>query len=562
MSTGMPRPLSTTVTELSACTVTLISSAKPAMASSTELSTTSQTRWCKPISPVEPIYIAGRKRTASRPPRTLIDFASYLWPPCGVPTTFSFSPIVSPGAATSRVPAALDRLQVIRSAGPRSKLIFCEARKACLRIDPYVALPCDPGRASGLVGFLLHPISRSETWRRLMFLQARELTGSWRRAAFVSQSCLADVSIWRNLKTNRQPKNCTRFKAFSQVLEMGKNLCKLPVSLGLRVRKVVKSVSFSECRWDAPAGADRRVKGALEITNYDFRTGPDSDAHRHDDIAVAVGLISERPHLAGGLFVFQFDADGTIGRGTEKIQHVAGIEADGDGLALEFFLDALFCLAVFRAGGGDLDAFFRDGQLHGVRALIGKLRDAAHRIAQFGPLDDHIFVIVPKQHRFVIGELAGQNARNQQAMADLEKKVTFVFRKFDVRVGAGGAGKFFNFVHGLLRNQHFHFAIQTCKFVIGLRKRQAVAVRRHHRQRVRLQNQQAAIQCVARLFQGDRKFRFPDEVLKNRSRNLHQRVGHHRKCGEVLLGHTYQLVFLIVADDFHPMIVQKLDLNL
>src|SRR5256885_4072236 len=49
------------------------------------------------------MYIAGRKRTASRPPRTLIDFASYLWPPCGVPTTFSFSPMFSPGAATSRV---------------------------------------------------------------------------------------------------------------------------------------------------------------------------------------------------------------------------------------------------------------------------------------------------------------------------------------------------------------------------------------------------------------------------------------------------------------------------
>ena len=45
--------------------VTLISSQNPAMASSTELSTTSQTRWCKPNSPVEPIYIAGRLRTAS-----------------------------------------------------------------------------------------------------------------------------------------------------------------------------------------------------------------------------------------------------------------------------------------------------------------------------------------------------------------------------------------------------------------------------------------------------------------------------------------------------------------
>src|SRR5207253_9571374 len=75
---ALPISLSTTVTESSACTVTLISSEKPARASSTELSTTSQTRWCKPISPVEPMYMAGRSRTASKPPRTLIDFASYL----------------------------------------------------------------------------------------------------------------------------------------------------------------------------------------------------------------------------------------------------------------------------------------------------------------------------------------------------------------------------------------------------------------------------------------------------------------------------------------------------
>src|SRR6202158_2487318 len=73
----------------------------------------------------------------------------------------------------SRVPAALDRLRTTRSAHPRSKLVLCEARKACLRNDPYVAYPLISVRRANpkLVGFLLHPISRSETWRRLMFLQ-------------------------------------------------------------------------------------------------------------------------------------------------------------------------------------------------------------------------------------------------------------------------------------------------------------------------------------------------------------------------------------------------------
>ena len=70
---GMPRPLSSTETELSVWMVTTISSQNPASASSTELSTTSNTMWCSPVpSDVSPMYMPGRLRTASRPLRTLI----------------------------------------------------------------------------------------------------------------------------------------------------------------------------------------------------------------------------------------------------------------------------------------------------------------------------------------------------------------------------------------------------------------------------------------------------------------------------------------------------------
>ena len=75
ISTGMPRPLSSTVTPPSARSVTVTSSAKPAIASSTELSTTSWTRWCRPRSPVEPMYMLGRLRTASSPSSTVIEDA-------------------------------------------------------------------------------------------------------------------------------------------------------------------------------------------------------------------------------------------------------------------------------------------------------------------------------------------------------------------------------------------------------------------------------------------------------------------------------------------------------
>jgi len=53
---------------------------------------------------------------------------------------------------------------------------------------------------------------------------------------------------------------------------------------------------------------DSSVPEERIITNYDFsksfRPRKNSNAHGHDDVAVAVGLIGERPHLAGGLFVF------------------------------------------------------------------------------------------------------------------------------------------------------------------------------------------------------------------------------------------------------------------
>ena len=50
---------------------------KPAMASSTELSTTSHTQWCRPEGPVEPMYMPGRLRTGSRPSRTCMSLAPY-----------------------------------------------------------------------------------------------------------------------------------------------------------------------------------------------------------------------------------------------------------------------------------------------------------------------------------------------------------------------------------------------------------------------------------------------------------------------------------------------------
>src|SRR5262249_22090442 len=70
----MPRPLSMTVIASPfLCRVTVMESAWPLRYSSTELSTISQTRWCRPLESVEPMYMLGRLRTGSRPSRTVME---------------------------------------------------------------------------------------------------------------------------------------------------------------------------------------------------------------------------------------------------------------------------------------------------------------------------------------------------------------------------------------------------------------------------------------------------------------------------------------------------------
>src|SRR5687768_8547623 len=78
LSIGIPRPSSSIVIdEPSLCSVTHIFEAWPFIASSMELSRISQTRWCRPALPTPPMYMPGRRRTGSRPSRTVMSFAVY-----------------------------------------------------------------------------------------------------------------------------------------------------------------------------------------------------------------------------------------------------------------------------------------------------------------------------------------------------------------------------------------------------------------------------------------------------------------------------------------------------
>src|SRR4249919_189751 len=119
----MPRPLSETRQPPSASNVTSILVASPAIASSTELSTTSYTRWCRPDGPVEPMYMPGRSRTGSRPLSTVMSLAVYATRGAflvGVRGGVRFTPTRgrNPAKVLVRTPKPLSSLYQTTPAGP------------------------------------------------------------------------------------------------------------------------------------------------------------------------------------------------------------------------------------------------------------------------------------------------------------------------------------------------------------------------------------------------------------------------------------------------------------
>src|SRR5579863_4723398 len=148
------------------------------------------------------MYIAGRKRTASSPSSTLIDCASY-WCPC-LPS--ALSDISSPRLLSRRIFAESRARQNTQSACAQNFFqTFSKQGLAFLRNVPYVALPFDSARMrTELVGFLLHPISRSETWRRLYFSPGNCSSRLLARNRFSSLFHLADVPILGKSISNRQ----------------------------------------------------------------------------------------------------------------------------------------------------------------------------------------------------------------------------------------------------------------------------------------------------------------------------------------------------------------------
>src|SRR2546428_8342086 len=143
----MPRPLSSTEIELSVCTVTMISSQKPASASSTELSTTSNTMWCKPVpSEVSPIYMPGRLRTASRPFRTLMASEPY-----SLALGLRFAAKSDPHRHHNVLEALLARIADERAGGGIAKRAFqLVAADVVQHVEQIIDIEADVERIAGI----------------------------------------------------------------------------------------------------------------------------------------------------------------------------------------------------------------------------------------------------------------------------------------------------------------------------------------------------------------------------------------------------------------------------
>ena len=101
-----------------------------------------------------------------------------------------------------------------------------------------------------------------------------------------------------------------------------------------------------------------------------------SDAHGHDDVAVLVIVAFGGAELAGGLGIFQFEADFVSAGGFEEVDQVDGVEADGEGFAVVGSFDGILGLAGFGGGCGNFYFAFFQLQADGAGAFVGELGDA------------------------------------------------------------------------------------------------------------------------------------------------------------------------------------------
>ena len=93
--------------------------------------------------------------------------------------------------------------------------------------------------------------------------------------------------------------------------------------------------------------------------------------------------------------------------------------------------DGVFGLAGVGGGGRNLQLVLFQAHLDGAGTLVGELGDALDRGHQVFAADDDELVVVARHHGLIVGELAGELAAGEHAVADAEEERVVVVGKFD-----------------------------------------------------------------------------------------------------------------------------------
>jgi len=140
--------------------------------------------------------------------------------------------------------------------------------------------------------------------------------------------------------------------------------------------------------------------------------------------------------------------------------------------------------------------------------------DALDGRGKLAGADDSKLIVVAGHDGFEVGELAGELARAQRAMADAEEEGVLVVGEFDL-FGLGVGEQLLQLLEGLAGDEDALLAADAFENLVGLFDiGEAMAVGGDHGQRLGLDDQQCAVERVARLFVGDCKNGAIDERLE------------------------------------------------
>ncbi len=174
--------------------------------------------------------------------------------------------------------------------------------------------------------------------------------------------------------------------------------------------------------------------------------------------------------------------------------------------------------------------------------------------------DDDELVVVAREDGFVVGELAGELAAGEDAAADAEEEGLLVVGEVE-GLGVGVAEQAEELAEGLAGDEGLLLAGDAFEglaelFDVG----EAVAVGGDHGHGLGLEDQQGAVEGVARLLVGDGEDGLRDHVLERGDGDFEGAGGRELgDLGEVGAGHADHLGVGAAGADLDPVVVHQLD---